>query len=56
MFTNVASKYDLMNDAMSLMMQRHWKHHFVRRLRLSKEKPCDYLDAATGTGESLSTW
>ena len=48
-FTNVASKYDLMNDAMSGGMHRLWKDRFVRRV-----KPRDgeqILDMAGGTGD-----
>jgi demethylmenaquinone methyltransferase/2-methoxy-6-polyprenyl-1,4-benzoquinol methylase len=48
-FTSVASKYDLMNDAMSGGMHRLWKDRFVRRV-----KPRDgeqILDMAGGTGD-----
>ncbi|VDI23175.1 demethylmenaquinone methyltransferase / 2-methoxy-6-polyprenyl-1,4-benzoquinol methylase [Mytilus galloprovincialis] len=31
-FKNVASSYDLMNDAMSAGVHRLWKDHFIRRL------------------------
>ena len=33
-FSNVAAKYDIMNDAMSGGMHRLWKDRFVRRVRL----------------------
>ena len=48
-FTSVAAKYDLMNDAMSGGMHRLWKDRFVRRV-----KPRDgeqVLDMAGGTGD-----
>jgi hypothetical protein len=47
-FDSVATKYDLMNDAMSLGVHRLWKDHFVRRL----DPPVDtkLLDVAGGTG------
>ena len=35
-FANVASKYDLMNDAMSLGVHRLWKDYYVGGLPLSK--------------------
>lgn len=48
-FTNVASKYDLMNDLMSLGIHRYWKSSFVSHLPL---KPHDrILDVAGGTGD-----
>ena len=31
-FSNVARKYDVMNDAMSAGMHRLWKDRFVRRV------------------------
>ncbi|MEY2926769.1 MAG: hypothetical protein RL367_1246 [Pseudomonadota bacterium] len=48
-FSNVAAKYDVMNDAMSAGMHRLWKDRFVRRI-----KPRDgerFLDMAGGTGD-----
>lgn len=48
-FTSVASKYDLMNDLMSLGIHRYWKSSFVSHLPL---KPHDrILDVAGGTGD-----
>ncbi|MEC8771760.1 MAG: class I SAM-dependent methyltransferase, partial [Pseudomonadota bacterium] len=32
-FSNVATKYDIMNDAMSGGMHRLWKDRFVKRVR-----------------------
>ena len=48
-FSSVASKYDIMNDAMSVGMHRLWKDRFVARV-----KPRDgeaVLDMAGGTGD-----
>ncbi|KAM9900216.1 hypothetical protein OXX59_000888 [Metschnikowia pulcherrima] len=54
-FSSVASKYDVMNDAMSFGVHRLWKHHFINRLdagmRPSSTKPLDFLDVAGGTGD-----
>jgi demethylmenaquinone methyltransferase/2-methoxy-6-polyprenyl-1,4-benzoquinol methylase len=48
-FTKVANKYDIMNDAMSLGMHRLWKRTF---LTLAKPKTGDIcLDLAAGTGD-----
>ena len=47
-FSNVASKYDIMNDAMSGGIHRLWKDTFIRRMM-----PCPgakLLDVAGGTG------
>jgi demethylmenaquinone methyltransferase / 2-methoxy-6-polyprenyl-1,4-benzoquinol methylase len=48
-FSSVASRYDLMNDAMSAGMHRLWKDRFVRRVkpRLGEH----ILDMAGGTGD-----
>lgn len=48
-FDRVASRYDLMNDAMSLGLHRLWKDRFVSRLRLYRDM--DVLDVAGGTGD-----
>jgi demethylmenaquinone methyltransferase/2-methoxy-6-polyprenyl-1,4-benzoquinol methylase len=48
-FSSVAKKYDVMNDAMSGGLHRLWKDRFVRRV-----KPCggeEILDMAGGTGD-----
>lgn len=48
-FSNVAAKYDIMNDAMSAGMHRLWKDKFVRRV---KPQPGEMiLDMAGGTGD-----
>lgn len=48
-FSNVASKYDLMNDAMSGGFHRLWKDQFVRRIKPRKGEKI--LDMAGGTGD-----
>lgn len=48
-FSSVAKKYDVMNDAMSGGMHRLWKDRFVRRV---KPQPGEQiLDMAGGTGD-----
>jgi demethylmenaquinone methyltransferase/2-methoxy-6-polyprenyl-1,4-benzoquinol methylase len=48
-FSSVARKYDVMNDAMSAGMHRLWKDRFVRRV---KPRPGEaILDMAGGTGD-----
>ena len=48
-FSNVAAKYDVMNDAMSVGLHRLWKDQFVRRV---KPQPGEaILDMAGGTGD-----
>jgi demethylmenaquinone methyltransferase/2-methoxy-6-polyprenyl-1,4-benzoquinol methylase len=48
-FSSVARKYDLMNDAMSGGLHRLWKDRFVRRV---KARPGEQiLDMAGGTGD-----
>ena len=48
-FSNVASRYDLMNDAMSAGMHRLWKDRFVRRVKPREGEMI--LDMAGGTGD-----
>ncbi|EFO28459.1 ubiquinone biosynthesis methyltransferase [Loa loa] len=48
-FANVANKYDLMNDAMSLGIHRLWKDHFVANLGLTANT--SLVDVAGGTGD-----
>ena len=48
-FSNVAAKYDLMNDAMSGGMHRLWKDRFVRRVKPRAGETI--LDVAGGTGD-----
>lgn len=48
-FSNVADKYDLMNDVMSLGIHRCWKQWFVNEL--SPRRGTKMLDMAGGTGD-----
>lgn len=48
-FSSVASKYDVMNDAMSGGTHRLWKDRFVRRVKPQNGE--DILDMAGGTGD-----
>jgi demethylmenaquinone methyltransferase / 2-methoxy-6-polyprenyl-1,4-benzoquinol methylase len=48
-FSRVARKYDIMNDAMSGGMHRLWKDQFVRRIKPQAGE--DILDMAGGTGD-----
>lgn len=48
-FSNVASKYDLMNDAMSGGAHRLWKDQFVSRVKPRRDELI--LDMAGGTGD-----
>ncbi|KLE34025.1 class I SAM-dependent methyltransferase [Aurantiacibacter luteus] len=48
-FSSVASKYDVMNDAMSGGMHRLWKDQFVRRVKTQPGEAV--LDMAGGTGD-----
>ena len=48
-FSNVARRYDLMNDLMSGGMHRLWKAQFVRRVRPRRGEAM--LDMAGGTGD-----
>ncbi|WP_309622818.1 class I SAM-dependent methyltransferase [Novosphingobium sp.] len=48
-FSSVAKKYDVMNDAMSVGMHRLWKDKFVRRVKPRAGE--QILDMAGGTGD-----
>ncbi|KAI1721261.1 ubiE/COQ5 methyltransferase family domain-containing protein [Ditylenchus destructor] len=48
-FANVAKKYDLMNDAMSVGIHRLWKDYYVEQLNLHKD--AEMVDVAGGTGD-----
>ena len=50
-FNKVANKYDLMNDVMSLGMQRLWKKEFIESIKPSKDKNLIFIDLAGGTGD-----
>ncbi|KAI8070836.1 UbiE/COQ5 methyltransferase [Gongronella butleri] len=48
-FANVAGKYDVMNDAMSLGIHRIWKDQFIRNM--APGPGTKLLDVAGGTGD-----
>jgi 2-methoxy-6-polyprenyl-1,4-benzoquinol methylase len=48
-FERVASRYDIMNDVMSVGIHRLWKNWFVKSLPLKQNGI--YLDVAGGTGD-----
>jgi demethylmenaquinone methyltransferase/2-methoxy-6-polyprenyl-1,4-benzoquinol methylase len=48
-FSNVASRYDVMNDAMSLGFHRLWKNQFIHHVRANASSR--FLDVAGGTGD-----
>lgn len=48
LFSDVANKYDLMNDLMSLGLHRLWKDELVRQIANLQSQ---ILDVATGTGD-----
>jgi demethylmenaquinone methyltransferase / 2-methoxy-6-polyprenyl-1,4-benzoquinol methylase len=50
-FHNVADRYDLMNDLMSLGLHRLWKDAMVARLRPPRGRPFRCVDVAGGTGD-----
>ena len=49
-FSSVASKYDVMNDAMSMGIHRLWKHNFVKSLPIYSQDS-HIIDMAAGTGD-----
>ncbi len=49
MFNDIAHKYDLLNDVLSVGTHRLWKKHFINFAL--KQKPKTALDCATGTGD-----
>ncbi|GGK30211.1 bifunctional demethylmenaquinone methyltransferase/2-methoxy-6-polyprenyl-1,4-benzoquinol methylase UbiE [Salinarimonas ramus] len=50
-FRSVASRYDLMNDLMSVGLHRAWKDAMVSALRPPRTRPYRHLDVAGGTGD-----
>ncbi|CCE62623.1 hypothetical protein TPHA_0C04740 [Tetrapisispora phaffii CBS 4417] len=54
-FSSVASKYDIMNDVMSLGIHRCWKDHFINKLdagkRPNSDTPLSFIDVAGGSGD-----
>jgi demethylmenaquinone methyltransferase/2-methoxy-6-polyprenyl-1,4-benzoquinol methylase len=53
-FDSVASRYDVMNDLMSLGVHRVWKRIFVGDLRPAPHRTL--LDLASGTGDIAAGW
>jgi demethylmenaquinone methyltransferase / 2-methoxy-6-polyprenyl-1,4-benzoquinol methylase len=49
MFNDIAHKYDLLNDILSVGTHRLWKRKFIQVAL--KQKPQTALDCATGTGD-----
>ena len=47
-FSNVADKYDLMNDLMSFGLHRLWKEEFIRQI---PNLNSHILDVASGSGD-----
>lgn len=51
-FSNVAEKYDLMNDLMSAGFHRSWKNKMIQEIQFSsKVKQYKMIDVAGGTGD-----
>lgn len=50
-FSSVASKYDVMNDAMSMGIHRLWKDDYVSFLKPGRKGPMRCIDVAGGTGD-----
>ena len=50
-FSNVANRYDLMNDLMSAGVHRLWKDDLINWMAPSKGTPQTLLDVAGGTGD-----
>ncbi|CCF55714.1 hypothetical protein KAFR_0A02780 [Kazachstania africana CBS 2517] len=54
-FSSVATKYDLMNDIMSVGIHRLWKSHFINKLdpgkRPNSNVPLNFIDVAGGSGD-----
>jgi len=50
-FSNVARRYDLMNDLMSFGLHRAWKDALVTAVNPPKNRPFVLLDVAGGTGD-----
>ena len=53
-FDSVATRYDLMNDLMSLGIHRAWKREFIAALAPSPDRTL--LDLAGGTGDITFGW
>ncbi len=51
MFSNIASKYDLLNNLMTLSCHYKWKEETIKLALKENEYPNDVLDICTGTGD-----
>jgi len=49
LFNSISTKYDLLNNLLSLGLHWSWKKRFVQMIK--KDKNIEILDAATGTGD-----
>ena len=50
-FTDVAKKYDLMNDIMSLGAHRLWKKELINLMNIQKGEKI--IDVGSGTGDII---
>ena len=50
-FSSVASKYDIMNDLMSVGMHRIWKNKMVEEIKFVPQESYKIIDVAGGTGD-----
>lgn len=50
LFTRVAPKYDLMNNVISLGLQKKWRRIFIEKISIKDTDQC--LDLCCGTGDS----
>ena len=48
-FDEIAKKYDLFNDLITIGMHRYWKNFVAKKTRLASDGVC--LDLCTGTGD-----
>ncbi|HKC24332.1 MAG TPA: class I SAM-dependent methyltransferase, partial [Thermoanaerobaculia bacterium] len=51
MFSRLATRYDLVNDVMSLGLHRVWKRRTMRLALAGKAGPVRVLDICSGTGD-----
>lgn len=50
-FSNVAKKYDLMNDLMSAGVHRIWKNKMIEEISFDGKSDLKFIDVAGGTGD-----
>ena len=51
LFSRIAPRYDLVNDAISLGLHRRWKRETVRRALDGAQRPARVLDLCCGSGD-----